>query len=64
MPAEIVNKLNTEINKLVATPEMQERFAAESMLTKPMDPAALTTFLARELQRWTALVEDAGLREK
>jgi tripartite-type tricarboxylate transporter receptor subunit TctC len=62
--ADIVNKLNTEINKLVATPEMQQRFAAESMLTKPMAPAALTKFLAQELQRWTALVEEAGLREK
>lgn len=64
MPADIANRLNTEIRKFIKTPDMQQRFAAESMLTSDMDPAALTAFLARELKRWTALVEDAGLREK
>ncbi|MEA2907224.1 MAG: hypothetical protein QOI12_4611 [Alphaproteobacteria bacterium] len=64
MPAEIVTRLSTEVRKLVRTPEMQQRFAAESMLTRDLDPAALTAFLASELKRWTALVEDAGLREK
>jgi hypothetical protein len=34
------------------------------MLTRDLDPAALTAFLAGELKRWTALVGDAGLREK
>jgi tripartite-type tricarboxylate transporter receptor subunit TctC len=64
MPAEIVIKLNAEVRKLVQTPEMQQRFAAESMLTKDLDAAALTSFLAGELKRWTALVTEAGLREK
>ena len=44
--------------------KIDELFAAESMITKPMDPAMLKRFLVRELQRWTALVEEAGLREK
>ena len=30
------------------------------MLTKDMDSSALTAFLASELKRWTALVEEAG----
>ena len=64
MAADIVNKLNAEVRKFVSTPEMQQRFATESMLTKDMDAAALTRFLAEELKRWTALVEEAGLREK
>jgi tripartite-type tricarboxylate transporter receptor subunit TctC len=64
IPAEIVGKLSTEIRRFVATPEMQQHFAQESMLTKDLGPAALTAFLAAELKRWTALAEDAGLRGK
>jgi tripartite-type tricarboxylate transporter receptor subunit TctC len=64
MPTDIVNKLNAEVRKFVRRPEMQQRFANDSMLTKDMDAAALTAFLAGELKRWTALVEQAGLRAK
>jgi tripartite-type tricarboxylate transporter receptor subunit TctC len=64
MPADIVTKLNNALQDLVGSPEMQARFAAESMVTKQMDSSALTAFLAGELRRWTALVEEAGLREK
>lgn len=64
LPDDIVNRLNAEIRKFVNTPEMQKHFATESMLTNDMDAAALTAFLARALKRWTALVEEAGLREK
>jgi tripartite-type tricarboxylate transporter receptor subunit TctC len=61
MPADIVGKLNAEVRKFVRSPEMQQRFAADSMVTKDLDSAALTGFLAGELKRWTALVEEAGL---
>jgi tripartite-type tricarboxylate transporter receptor subunit TctC len=64
MPAEIVSRLNGEVRKLVDAPDMQQRFAAEAMLTRQMDSRGLTTFLARELKRWTALVDEAGLRDK
>lgn len=64
MPAEIVQRLNVEVRDFVNTPEMKERFASESMLMKDLDAVALTAFLANELKRWTALVDEAGLREK
>jgi hypothetical protein len=37
MPAEIASSLNGEVRKLVDAPDMQQRFAAESMLTRQMD---------------------------
>jgi len=64
LPPEIVTKINTEVRRFIATPQMQQHFAQESMLTKDLDPAALTAFLAGELKRWTALVDEAGLRGK
>jgi tripartite-type tricarboxylate transporter receptor subunit TctC len=64
LPAEIVNRLNADVRKIVKMPEVRQRFAADSMLTRDMDSAALTGFLASELERWTQLVIDAGLRGK
>jgi len=64
MPDDIVIKLNRAVQDFVGSTEMRARFAAESMVTKQMDSAALTAFLRGELRRWTALVEEAGLREK
>jgi tripartite-type tricarboxylate transporter receptor subunit TctC len=64
IPVEIVNKLNATVRAFIKTPEMRQHFEAESMLTKDMDSAALTKFLVGELQRWKALVQEAGLTEK
>jgi tripartite-type tricarboxylate transporter receptor subunit TctC len=64
MPPEIVARLNAKIRRIVGTPQMRAHFEAESMLTRDMDAAALTAFLTNELRRWTAMVEQAGLREK
>jgi tripartite-type tricarboxylate transporter receptor subunit TctC len=64
LSADVVSRLNAAVNRLVKTPDMQQRFAAESMLTKPMAPEELTAFLARELARWSALIQEADLREK
>jgi tripartite-type tricarboxylate transporter receptor subunit TctC len=64
MPPEIVNKLNAAVRAFINTPQMQQHFAAESMLTKDMDSTTLTKFLANELQRWQTLVQEAGLVEK
>jgi tripartite-type tricarboxylate transporter receptor subunit TctC len=63
MPPEIVRRLNVEARTFVEAPAIRRQFAAQSVLTMPVDSAALTMFLARELSRWSALVEAAGLRE-
>jgi tripartite-type tricarboxylate transporter receptor subunit TctC len=64
MPQEIVTRLNAEVRRFVATPEMQQHFAQESMVTKDFDAPTLTEFLAAELKRWTVLANEAGLRER
>ena len=61
MPPQITDSLNRATRHFINTPGMQRRFAAESMLTKDLDSAALTAFLAQELQRWTAVVQETGL---
>jgi len=61
-PAEIVAKLNTEINGIVTTADVRARLNDLSM--DPVgkgDPQELTHFLETEIVRWGKIVEAAGL---
>src|SRR3954469_8514779 len=64
MPVEVISTLNRAVRDFIKSPETQQRLASDSMLTKDLDSPALTRFLAGELPRWKALVQDAGLVEK
>jgi tripartite-type tricarboxylate transporter receptor subunit TctC len=64
MPVEVISTLNRAVRDFIKSPETQQRLASDSMLTKDLDSPALTRFLAGELRRWKALVQDAGLVEK
>jgi tripartite-type tricarboxylate transporter receptor subunit TctC len=61
-PAEIVDKLNKEINAAIADPAMAARLAklgAEPML---MSPAEFGKFIADETERWGKVVKLAGIK--
>src|SRR5216110_3201941 len=60
MPLEVISTLNRAVRDFIKSPETQQRLASDSMLTKDLDSPALTRFLAGELRRWKALVQDAG----
>jgi tripartite-type tricarboxylate transporter receptor subunit TctC len=62
-PAEIVDKLNTEIHAILATPAMKAQLAnlaAEPMT--PTTPAAFGKFIAGEIERWAKVVKEANMK--
>ena len=61
MPAPIVERLNAEINKAIATPELRERLSGEALDPMPMTSAAFGAFIAAEVDRWTKLVRDRNI---
>jgi tripartite-type tricarboxylate transporter receptor subunit TctC len=61
-PAEIIAKLNGEIDAVVADPQMQQRLAALGMERMSLDRAALTAFIAAETAKWTKVVKFAGIK--
>ena len=61
MPALIVERLNAEINKAIATPELRERLSGEALDPMPMTSAAFGAFIAAEVDRWTKLVRDRNI---
>jgi tripartite-type tricarboxylate transporter receptor subunit TctC len=64
LPAEIVDKLNAEVARIVALPDVQGRFRRDGFIAQPMSPAAFTKYVGEEVARWKPLVEKAGLAGK
>lgn len=60
-PAEIVNRLNAELVKMVAKPEVKEKFAQLGFDAFTSTPAELDAFVRSELVKWAKLVKDAGI---
>jgi tripartite-type tricarboxylate transporter receptor subunit TctC len=64
LPADIVRKVNHEINIAMAKPESQKRMREDGMLIHGMDEAQFRKFIEDEGARWRPVIERAGLVEK
>lgn len=64
MPREIVEKLCTEINRIVSLPEVQSKLRRDGFQAKPMSPADFTSLIEKENARWREVIERAGLAGK
>ncbi len=61
-PAEIVEKLNQEINGAFADPKMKERLADLGCLVFAGSPADFGTFIAGETEKWAKVIRTAGIK--
>jgi tripartite-type tricarboxylate transporter receptor subunit TctC len=61
-PAEIVLKLNHEINAAVAEPKVQARFADLGAMTFTGTPEDFAQFLARETDKWGRVIRAAHIK--
>ena len=61
-PAEIIDKLNKEINAAIADPGMKARFAAIGGEPLPGSPAGFGTLIADETEKWAKVVRAAGIK--
>jgi tripartite-type tricarboxylate transporter receptor subunit TctC len=55
-PRAVVQKLNAEIGKALANPELSKRFADMGLEAKHSTPEAFGKFLQAEITRWGALL--------
>ena len=61
-PTAIVARLNGEMNKVLATPQIREDLARRAVSTAGGTPEQLTDKFRREIDRWTAVVKRAGVK--
>jgi len=57
-PEAVVNKLNAEINRILATPALKERIAALGGVPAPMSPAEFAAKAAEDSKRFGAIIRE------
>jgi tripartite-type tricarboxylate transporter receptor subunit TctC len=59
---EIVNRLNTEVRRVLQLPDVRARLRPEGIEPGNLDPKAFTEFVASEVKRWAPVVRASGAK--
>ena len=62
VPAEVLERLNAEVNKALAAKPVSDRFEALSLEAVRLDRAATRAYVASEVAKWGKLVKDIGVK--
>jgi tripartite-type tricarboxylate transporter receptor subunit TctC len=61
-PREIIARLNTEMVKIMRTPEIADRFSKAGVDVAASSPEYFSDFLKAEVARWAKVVQDANIK--
>jgi tripartite-type tricarboxylate transporter receptor subunit TctC len=61
-PRETVRRLNSEMVKILASPETRERFGKLGVEVVAGTPEQFASFLKSEVERWAKVVRDAHIK--
>ena len=60
-PASVVNRLNNEINQILALPEIRETFDKQGLIALTGEPEVLGTLVKKDLVRWADVIKRAKI---
>ena len=63
MPPAVVAKLNAEIVRIVKTPQMLAKFAAQGVVPIASTPAEFTAYMQTEIKKWAEVIKAANIKE-
>lgn len=61
-PEPIVQRLNAEVRRVLALPDVAEKLAREGAEPWPTSPAEFHDILVADIERWGKLIRDNGIR--
>ena len=62
MPPAVVEKLNSEINKIIKDPDFSQKIAGEGLVPVGGTPERLLKLLNDEIANWAKVIERAGIK--
>lgn len=62
LPAPIVERLNRDVNAILALPEVQEKFASTGTVAMPGSVADANAFVRAEVDKWARVIKAANMR--
>jgi tripartite-type tricarboxylate transporter receptor subunit TctC len=61
-PRSAIGKLNSEVGKILESPEVRERLQAQGAEPMPGTPEAFASFMQDEMAKWAPVVKQAGVK--
>ena len=61
-PADIIGKLNREINAALADPQIKSRIEDLGSSVVPASPTEFGKFIANETEKWANVIRSAGIK--
>ena len=62
MPPEVIRRLNEEVNKAIAAPDLQARLVGMGLQAKPGTAAQFNAFFSRDITTFAKAIKDAGVQ--
>ena len=61
-PAQVIKRLNTELVKLMNSPEIREQWASGGAQVVASTPEEFTAFIQSEQARWARQIKQTGVK--
>lgn len=61
-PREIVTRLNTEIVKVLQSPDVRERLAGQGFEVRTSTPEQMGAYIRSEIAKWAPIVKESGVK--
>ena len=62
LPPAITTRVNREVARIMASPEVQERLAASALASPPMTSEQFGAFQRAEIDKWAEVIRTNGIR--
>jgi tripartite-type tricarboxylate transporter receptor subunit TctC len=61
-PAAVIDKIQAEVAKALADPDVKAKADASGLFPATSTPAEFAAFIRKEAQRWSSVVKETGMK--